>query len=122
MDVPATPQSRGQRGAPRRQALAALAPGALAACRPDPTPALREEARKLGAGLDCSDVTMLGAAELVTRTSNEYRQRHDLPDQFCLNCLNYVPPPSPERCGTCKTVKGPINPDGWCKQWTAQRL
>ena len=21
-------------------------------------------------------------------------------------------------CGTCKTVRGPINPDGWCKQWT----
>ena len=108
----------------RREALAWLAGAAaavLAACRRDQTPALREEARKLGAGLDCSDVALLLPAEALTRTSNEYRQHGDRPDQFCLNCLNYVPPPSPGRCGTCKTVKGPINPDGWCKQWTAKR-
>ena len=67
------------------------------------------------------DVVPGSAAEIVTRTSNEYRQHADRGDQFCLICLNYVPPPSPDRCGTCKTVKGPINPDGWCKQWTARR-
>ena len=101
--------------------LAAAGAGAIWACREDKTPALREEARKLGAGLDCSDVAMLSAAEVVTRTSNEYRQHSNRDDQFCLICLNYVPPPSPDRCGTCTTVKGPINPDGWCKQWTKSR-
>ena len=108
----------------RRQLLTWLAAaGGLAAvaCRADPTPALREEARKLGSGLDCSDTTLLSAAELVTRTSNDYRQHTERDDQFCLNCLNYVPPPAPGRCASCKTVKGPINPDGWCKQWTEKR-
>ncbi|HJQ97929.1 MAG TPA: hypothetical protein VJ826_06400 [Candidatus Polarisedimenticolaceae bacterium] len=108
----------------RREALALLtaaAAAAVAACREDTTPALREKARALGAHLDCSDVVLLGAAELATRTSNEYRQHSELPDQFCLSCLNYVPPTDPKSCGTCKTVKGPINPDGWCKQWTKVR-
>ena len=105
----------------RREVLATLFGAALAACGKDPTPALREKAKALGAKLDCSDVVMLGAAEAATRTTNEYRQHSDLPDQFCLACLNYVPPADAATCGTCKTVKGPINPDGWCKQWTKAR-
>jgi len=83
--------------------------------------ALRERARTLGAGLDCSDVSGLQPAEERTRVDNTYRQHSDKPDQFCLNCLNYVPPPAETACGTCKTVRGPINPDGWCKQWTKTR-
>ena len=101
--------------------LAGASAAAIAACRGEQASPRREEARRLGAGLDCSDLVMLSAAEIVTRTSNEYRQHTDRDDQFCLICLNYVPPPSSDRCGTCRTVKGPINPDGWCKQWTAQR-
>jgi hypothetical protein len=101
--------------------LVAAGGAVLAACTKDQTPARREEARTHGAGLDCSDVVMLSAVEVLTRTSNEYRQHSNRDDQFCLICLNYVPPPSPDRCGTCKTVKGPINPDGWCKQWTKSR-
>ena len=108
----------------RREALERLSVAVvafLAGCTKDQTPELREKARALGTHLDCSDVVLLGAAELATRTSNEYRQHSDLPDQFCLSCLNYVPPANPATCGTCKTVKGPINPDGWCKQWTKAR-
>lgn len=80
--------------------------------------ALREKARRLGATLDCSDVSELQPAEAKTREENEYRQHSDKEDQFCLGCLNFVPPPVETTCGTCKTVRGPINPDGWCKQWT----
>ena len=108
----------------RREALERLSAAIvtlLAACAKDRTPELRERARELGSRLDCSDVVLLGAAELATRTSNEYRQHGELPDQFCLNCSNYVPPADPAACGACKTVKGPINPDGWCKQWTKAR-
>ena len=108
----------------RRELLRVLAGGlaaASSACGDQKTPALREKARTLGTKLDCSDVVMLGAAELATRTTNEYRQHSDLPDQFCLSCLNYVPPADSAACGACKTVKGPINPDGWCKQWTKAR-
>jgi len=85
------------------------------------TAALREKARSLGTGLDCSDVSDLQPAESRTREENEYRQHTGKDYQFCLNCLNFVPATAPSACGTCKTVRGPINPDGWCKQWTKTR-
>ena len=95
---------------------------ALAACGgAAKTAALRERARQLGASLDCSDVSGLQAAEAATREENQYRQHSDKADQFSLNCLNFVPPALETACGTCKTVRGPINPDGWCKQWTKSR-
>jgi hypothetical protein len=82
------------------------------------TAALRERARRLGAGLDCSDVSALQPAEARTRTDNAYRQHTERDDQFCLGCLNFEPNAVETACGACKTVRGPINPDGWCKQWT----
>lgn len=96
--------------------------GALAGCGGSAkTAALRERARRLGAALDCSDLSALQPAEVRTREDNQYRQHSDKDDQFCLNCLNFVPPPQETTCGTCKTVRGPINPDGLCKQWTKTR-
>ena len=85
------------------------------------TAALREKARALGATLDCSDISGLQPAEGRTREENQYRQHTERADQFCLNCLNFVPAPVETNCATCKTVRGPINPDGWCKQWTKSR-
>ena len=93
----------------------------LAGCGEDETPTLHARARAWGAKLDCSDVSGLFEAEAKTRTDNDYRQHGDKTDQFCLNCLNFVPPATEGTCGTCKTVRGPINPDGWCKQWTKAR-
>lgn len=95
--------------------------GAVAGCGGEDTAALRARARELGAGLDCSNVSDLQDAEVQTRTENEYRQHSERDDQFCMNCLNWIPPASGTGCGTCKTVRGPINPDGWCKQWTQAR-
>ncbi len=96
--------------------------GAFAGCGGSvKTAALREKARRLGSVLDCADVASLQPAEARTREDNQYRQHSDKDEQFCLNCLNYVPPPQEAACGTCKTVRGPINPDGWCKQWTKAR-
>jgi len=96
--------------------------GTLAGCSgAAKTAALREKARRLGAGLDCSDVSSLQPAEARTRDDNQYRQHSDKDDQFCLGCLNFVPPAVETACGSCKTVRGPINPDGWCKQWTKPR-
>jgi len=94
--------------------------GTFAGCGDDAAKiaALRAKAKQLGASLDCSDVSALQPAEARTRDDNEYRQHSDRSDQFCLGCLNFVPPALETSCGTCKTVRGPINPDGWCKQWT----
>jgi hypothetical protein len=83
--------------------------------------AQREKARRLGAGMDCSDLSELQPAETRTREDNAYRQHSDKDDQFCMNCLNFVPAAVETTCASCKTVRGPINPDGWCKQWTKSR-
>jgi hypothetical protein len=95
--------------------------GVLAGCGGADPAALREKARRLGAGLDCSDVSELQPAEARTREENQYRQHGDKADQFCMNCSNFVPAAVETACATCKTVRGPINPDGWCKQWTKLR-
>ena len=95
--------------------------GSLAGCGGDDTAALRERAREIGNGLDCSDVSGLWPAEVATRIENQYRQDSEYPDRFCLNCLNFVPAPQPRSCATCKTVRGPIHPAGWCRQWTPAR-
>jgi hypothetical protein len=100
----------------RSTALAGI--GLYVSCRGDNTPQLRETAKRLGASLDCSDVSGLQPAEVRTREDNTYRQHTEKDDQFCLNCLNFVPSTVETACATCKTVRGPINPDGWCKQWT----
>ncbi len=96
--------------------------GALAGCANDARlKELRQRAKKIGASLDCSDISDLQPAEARTRVDNEYRQHSDKEDQFCMSCLNFVPAPVETTCATCKTVRGPINPDGWCKQWTKSR-
>ncbi len=98
--------------------------GGAAACTsagPDPE-GVREMAARYDPDLDCTDTRGLFPAEIRTRTDNAYvdRSPHEL--QFCFNCANFIPPPGPGRCGRCRTVKGPINPLGWCKAWTATRV
>jgi hypothetical protein len=94
--------------------------GALAGCGGAArTAALREKAKRLGAGLDCSDVSGLQPAEARTREDNQYRQHSDKDDQFCLGCLNFVPAPVETACGVQDART--ISPDGWCKQWTKPR-
>lgn len=96
--------------------------GALFGCDdPAKVAALREKAKQLGASLDCSDISDLQPAEARTRDDNQYRQHSDKDDQFCLGCLNFIPAAVETACGTCKTVRGPINPAGWCTQWTKAR-
>jgi hypothetical protein len=37
----------------------------------------------------------------------------------CSGCLHYLPA-APNKCGGCKVVKGPINPDGNCNLYAAK--
>src|SRR5262245_46111956 len=69
------------------------------------TAALREKAKRLGATLDCSDVSGLQPAEAATREENQYRQHTERDDQFCLGCLNFQPAALETTCATCKTVR-----------------
>ena len=99
---------------------AAAAALALAACSSGPSRSeqTRQQAAALDPDLDCTDTQGLWPAEIETRTSNEYRERSQRDDQYCFNCNNYVKPERAGGCATCRTVKGPINPGGWCKTWT----
>ncbi|HYW03011.1 MAG TPA: high-potential iron-sulfur protein [Gammaproteobacteria bacterium] len=40
--------------------------------------------------------------------------------QMCSNCMHFCPGSSAKAMGTCKVVKGPISPDGWCAAWAAK--
>ena len=104
----------------RREFLALLSAG-LTACAGGGAKDLAALRATLDPPLVCDDVHLLWPAELATRTTNAYRDHSAKPDQFCLICQNFQPPPDLHRCGTCVTVKGPISPGGWCKSWTAKR-
>ena len=81
---------------------------------------IERRAGALDPDLDCSDLSRLWPAEVRTRTDNVYVQRSTTPLQYCFNCTNFERAGSDRTCGTCRTVKGPINPGGWCKTWTAR--
>jgi hypothetical protein len=37
------------------------------------------------------------------------------PIKTCDRCQQFLPPPAAHACGSCKVVKGPVNPKGGCK-------
>jgi hypothetical protein len=89
-------------------------------CGPD-RDAIAKWAAGLDPALDCSDVSDLWPAEARTRETNEYVPRSPHPDRYCFHCDNFRPAEDPRACGRCETVKGPIDPSGFCKSWTENR-
>lgn len=71
---------------------------------------------KTAAPLNCTDTTGLAAADVTTRTSLGYTDVSTEVGKSCTNCQQFVPT-SPTTCGTCKVLKGPINPKGYCKSF-----
>ena len=94
---------------------------AIVGCGGESGPPPTERARSYDPDLECSDVAGLWPAEVKTRTDNAYRERSDQPDRYCFNCTNFEPAGAREVCGSCRTVKGPINPLGYCESWTEKR-
>jgi hypothetical protein len=70
---------------------------------------------KKSAPLSCTDTTGLAAADLQARTALAYEDASTDPTKTCTKCLQYNAAPAEGSCGTCKVVKGPINPNGSCK-------
>lgn len=79
------------------------------------------QAKSYDPNLACTDTKGLWPAELQTRIDNEYRDRSGTPGRYCFVCANFEKPKVSGRCGSCTTVKGPIQPLGWCKTWTERR-
>lgn len=69
--------------------------------------------------LSCTDTISLSAADAQVRTTLAYVDRSIDPLKTCLGCQHFVPA-APDTCGSCKVVKGPINPAGYCKSFVAK--
>jgi hypothetical protein len=67
--------------------------------------------------LSCNDTTGLSPADVQLRTTLAYADISTDPTKSCARCLQFVPGPSPDACGACKILKGPVNPQGNCKSF-----
>jgi hypothetical protein len=82
---------------------------------------LTEEAcGKTPSPLSCTDTSRLSSAELTLRTTLGYSEQSTEVARQCRACLQFVAAPTEGQCGTCKIVKGPINPSGNCKSFVAR--
>lgn len=72
---------------------------------------------KEGKQVTCTNVDTLGDADKKARTSSQYIESSKIAAKNCDNCAHYVGAPAADQCGTCKVVKGPINPKGYCNLW-----
>ena len=69
--------------------------------------------------LSCIDTSALSPADLQVRTTLAYTDLSIEPGKLCSLCQQFIPG-APNACGTCKVVKGPINPRGSCKSFLAK--
>ncbi len=75
---------------------------------------------KKEAALTCTDTTGLSATDVQVRTSLAYVDASTEPGKTCAGCQQFVPPAAAGTCGGCKVIKGPINPNGYCKSFVAK--
>ena len=70
----------------------------------------------------CTDVSSLSPAEKTVRTSLQYVDRSQAENKDCASCQQFVAAPSDPfgACGTCKIMKGPINPRGYCNAFVGK--
>ena len=70
-------------------------------------------------GPKCDDTSGLSPEDVKTRTDVAYVEHSLEAAKRCDVCIQFVGG-SPGGCGTCKVVKGPINPAGTCKLFVAK--
>lgn len=75
---------------------------------------------KQGAALVCTDTSGLASADVTVRTTLGYSDVSMEAGKMCTNCQQFVPAAAANTCGTCKILKGPINPKGYCKSYVAK--
>ncbi len=90
---------------------AAGAAFALSACAKSGAPA--------AAVFTCTDTTGLSEIELGARMEADYTDTSTVAGKDCVGCALYNQATAAGTCGTCKVVKGPIHPRGYCKLWAA---
>jgi hypothetical protein len=70
--------------------------------------------------LICTDTTGLSPTDVQIRTTLAYVDISTEPGKSCTNCQQFVVAPAARSCGTCKVLKGPINPSGYCKSFAVK--
>lgn len=69
-----------------------------------------------GSKPSCTDVTGLSPDDVnVRNVTAAYVDQTPDATKKCSGCVQYLPAAAANACGGCKVVKGPINPEGWCK-------
>ena len=74
------------------------------------------------AALTCTDTTGLSPTDVQVRTSLAYVDTSVEPGKLCSGCQQFVAPAAAGTCGGCKVIKGPINPNGYCKSFVAKTV
>lgn len=69
--------------------------------------------------LTCTDTSGLTPDEVQARTTLSYTDKSPEAGKQCNNCQQFNPG-APDQCGSCKVLKGPVSPNGYCKVWAAK--
>jgi hypothetical protein len=84
---------------------------ALSACKADAAGGGAAGAAGAAPVAACEDVSALSDADKATRSSLKYVSKSPEAAKNCAGCSLFIPG---QPCGTCKVLKGPIAPEGWC--------
>ena len=68
----------------------------------------------------CTDVTGLTPEEVKTRQTVAYSDHSSDKNKTCEQCQQYVAPTEKDKCGSCKVLKGPVHPEGYCNLFVAK--
>jgi hypothetical protein len=68
--------------------------------------------------LVCSDPAGLSDSDNSLRESLHYTEASPRSDKVCGRCA-FFQLSAANSCGTCKLLKGPVNPQGRCDSWSA---
>lgn len=64
----------------------------------------------------CTDTSSLAPADTAVRTALGYVEPSTEAGKDCAGCVQYAPAADASgACGSCKLMKGPIHPKGYCK-------
>ena len=68
----------------------------------------------------CNDTTGLTADEVNARATLAYVDASTQSGKDCVSCQQYLTPNAAGACGTCKLLKGPVHPHGYCKAFVSK--
>jgi hypothetical protein len=68
----------------------------------------------------CADTAALAPDDAKARATLGYVDATTQVDKSCSACTQFIAPPADGQCGSCKLVKGPIHPRGYCKAFAAK--